>query len=59
MPTPEIRSQVAGMHERGLSQPEIAAAIGITVPTLVRHYRREVESQSDSWRKMKGMTDGD
>lgn len=49
--TPELRAQVRALHEHGLSQPKIAAAIGITVPTLVLHYPRELNSSSQAWRR--------
>lgn len=44
--TEEQRALVAAMHAAGAPQPEIAAAIGVTVPTLVRHYPHEIGSTS-------------
>ncbi|MCB2065400.1 MAG: hypothetical protein KDE15_02020 [Erythrobacter sp.] len=53
-PTAELRAKAAAMHQAGAAQPEIAAALGLTIPTLVRHYWRELESRSESWRNLKG-----
>jgi len=51
IPTPELRQRVAQMHTAGQSQPKIAAAIGVTVPTLVLHYNAELRSSSQAWRR--------
>jgi hypothetical protein len=45
-PTAELRAKVAQLHREGLSQPKIALAIGITIPTLVLNYPSELESSS-------------
>ena len=50
-PTRAQRARVAELHREGLSQPAIAKAIGVTIPTLVLHYHREVESSSQAWRR--------
>jgi hypothetical protein len=49
--TPGRRAKVANMHAAGHSQPVIAAALGITVPTLVLHYPDELNSTSQAWRR--------
>jgi len=50
-PTPEQRAQVKALRDQGLSQPKIASAIGITVPTLALHYPCELGSRSQAWRR--------
>lgn len=57
VPTNELRCRVREMHLAGQTQPTIAKAIGLTVPTLTRHYRLELESRSQGWRNLKGATD--
>lgn len=46
LPTPERRALARALHEAGQSQPKIAAALGITIPTLWRHYADEIESSA-------------
>jgi DNA invertase Pin-like site-specific DNA recombinase len=53
MPTDRHRAQVRQLRAAGFCQAEIAAAIGITAPTLLRHYHHELGSKSQAWRKMK------
>ena len=43
-PTPTTRRQVEMMAAFGNSQPQIAAIIGVSEPTLVLHYSAELES---------------
>ena len=50
VPTAELRQRVAELHAEGLGQVKIAHAIGITGPTLARHYRIELNSKSQAWR---------
>jgi len=42
-PTPASRNRVTVMAACGLSQDDIAAVIGISSPTVRRHYRRELD----------------
>lgn len=59
--TDALRAQVAKLHREGRSQPEISRAIGITEPTLRRHYPDEIESKSQAWRHWeneRGQADG-
>lgn len=42
IPTAERRRQARELRAAGASQEAIAAALGITIPTLTRHYRREI-----------------
>lgn len=53
-PTARQRRKVAQLHQAGVAQPIIAKAIGITVPTLVRHYPEELESKSLARSRWKG-----
>lgn len=46
VPTQETRVQVSEMSEQGLDQHEIAAAIGVTAPTLRLNYAVELCSTS-------------
>lgn len=48
-PTVQLRDQVQAMRAAGASQIKIAAAIGITVPTLLRNYHQELGSHSKLW----------
>lgn len=48
-PSQLLRDRVAELASEGLNQEQIAAAIGITKPTLVRNYHRELGSQSTLW----------
>lgn len=50
VPTADLRQRVAQLHAEGLGQVKIAHAIGITGPTLARHYRLELNSKSQAWR---------
>lgn len=47
-PTEERRRMVASLHAEGQAQPDIAAALGITVPTMILNYAAELESNSRS-----------
>lgn len=49
--TPGRRDLVHQLRAKGLSQPAIADALGITVPTLVLHYPNELNSTSQAWRR--------
>lgn len=51
MPTPELRAHVRQLHLEGLSHLAIAAAIGVTDPTLRIHYFAELDSSSQTWRR--------
>lgn len=57
VPTAELRQRVAELHAEGLGQVKIAHAIGITGPTLARHYRLELHSKSQAWRNLKVRSD--
>lgn len=48
MPTAETRAAVARHRGAGLRHDEIAAAIGITAPTLRLNYRDELNSNSQT-----------
>lgn len=50
-PSQLLRDRVTELASEGLNQEQIAAAIGITKPTLVRNYHRELGSQSTLWRQ--------
>lgn len=50
VPTKALRKKVAELHARGKGQLEIAAAIGISAPTLRLNYVSELESKSQVWR---------
>jgi hypothetical protein len=45
-PSAELRQRVAGLRADGAPLIDIAAAIGISVPTLVLHYRSETGSRA-------------
>lgn len=45
------RAMVRQLREAGQPQEAIAAALGITGPTLRRHYHRELGSASQTWRR--------
>lgn len=45
-PTFASRAIVRQLAAEGLSRPQIAAAVGISVPTLGKHYRPELSSRS-------------
>lgn len=49
--TPDLRAEVKAMRSGGHTLPEIATAIGISVPTLQLHYPRELGSRSQAWRR--------
>ena len=51
MPTDALRRKVRALKVKGLSQVGIAAAIGITEPTLRLNYPVELESMSQVWRR--------
>ena len=42
-PTEQLRQRVRKLHAEGLNQLLIAAAIGLTAPTLRRHYRLDLD----------------
>jgi AraC-like DNA-binding protein len=42
VPTPQDRRTVEAMIGVGIAQDDLAAVLGITVPTLHRHFRREL-----------------
>lgn len=50
-PTSELRAEVQRLHALGQSHLEIAAAIGVTDPTLRLHYHKELNSRSQTWRR--------
>lgn len=50
-PTEQLRAKVRGLRLAGRTQPEIAAAIGLTVPTLALNYASELESTSQTGRR--------
>jgi hypothetical protein len=45
-PTKATRALVKRRADRGVAQPAIAAELGITIPTLCRHYARQLGSGS-------------
>ena len=49
-PTAETRRKVRQLREQRATQSTIAAALGLTVPTLVVHYPAELGSSSQAWR---------
>ena len=57
VPTPELRARVRNMRADGINQSAIAAAVGISIPTLHMHYFDELESSSQVWRR-RAETDG-
>lgn len=57
--TAALRLRVAELRAEGLSQPAIAKAIGITVPTLILHYRDELGSKSNAWRRWASKEEND
>lgn len=48
MPTAADRRLVRRLHREGLSQLDIAAALGITGPTLRLNFRAELQSNSQT-----------
>lgn len=56
-PTPELRAKVRQLRAEGASHPMICAAIGITGPTLVLHYHKELGSRSQAWRRWAGTSE--
>ena len=50
VPTGATRQLARELCAQGVSQPGIAKAIGLTVPTLVLHYHQEIGSKSNAWR---------
>lgn len=51
VPTDSTRARVAELRGEGLSLPLVAAAIGISVPTLQLNYPVELGSGSTVWRR--------
>jgi hypothetical protein len=47
-PTPTLRRKVADLMSTGVPQPDIARAIGCSVPTLRRYFHKEVEQGNDA-----------
>jgi predicted transcriptional regulator len=43
IPTPETRAVVCSLRRFGVTYEEVAAHIGITKPTLIKHYREELD----------------
>lgn len=52
-PSRHLRTQVCKLVAKGVSQERIAAALGITKPTLLRNYHEELGSQSRLWLRRK------
>lgn len=50
VPSDATRAKVRELHHAGEKQPAIAAALGITVPTLTLNYPAELGSSSQAWR---------
>lgn len=50
VPTDATRAKVRELYQAGSRQPAIAAALGITVPTLTLNYPAELNSSSQTWR---------
>jgi len=48
IPTTADRALVGRLHGEGQSQTRIAAALGITVPTLLLNYPDELQSKSQA-----------
>jgi hypothetical protein len=46
VPSAASRRHAADLHAEGLAQPEIAKAMGLTVPTLIRHYGDVLKSNA-------------
>jgi hypothetical protein len=42
-PTPETRQQATQLSGQGVPQPDIAKLLKITLPTLHKHYRNELD----------------
>ena len=51
VPTDEIRRKIRRLHIAGKRQPEIAALIGVSLPTLRLNYFSELGSSSQTWRR--------
>lgn len=51
IPTDEIRCKIICFLIDGKRQPEIAALIGVSLPTLRLNYFRELGSSSQTWRR--------
>ena len=58
-PTQDLRDQVRTLKAAGLNHLEIAAAIGITAPTLRLNYPAELNSNSLAWRRRLAVERGD
>lgn len=43
-PTPAMRKQVEAMSAYGIPQDEICKVIGVSIPTLEKHYRAELDT---------------
>lgn len=53
IPTAETRAVVCGLVRFGVTYDEVAAHIGITKPTLIKHYREELDKTfNDSARQV-------
>gem|GEM_PF-2448126 len=57
--TAALRQRVAQLRARGMGQDAIADAIGITAPTLRLHYRDELGSKSNAWRRWASKEEND
>lgn len=57
LPTPALRWRVRQMHEAGFSQPAIASAIGISVPTLQSCYPAELGREPTPYRRRRDAAD--
>lgn len=44
VPTPESRKQVAAMISFGIPQEEVCKVIGVSVKTLYKYYREEIDT---------------
>jgi len=51
VPSSWSRALVTHMRIDGCAQPEIAKALGLTIPTLVMNYHTELKSTSQVWRR--------
>lgn len=50
-PTARTRRIARALSRRGATHDQIAAAIGITAPTLRMHYHEELGSSSQVWKR--------
>jgi hypothetical protein len=45
-PTPELRKKVGGYAAVGIPQSDIALVLGISIDTLAKHYRQELDTSA-------------